>query len=399
MKFKVTIRKKPILADGTTNVKIRVTHDHKTRYIATDYYVIPKFFDKNLGLIKPGGEFTQDKAERANAKLQIKTGQLAEKAMNIKNRHDIKNIMEVLRDKRTTVDVYSIMDDRLSKFEQGGNLNYRTIIKSTKNSIEKFNGSGRLSFDSITYTWLSRFEIWLRANSISPNSIGIKMREIRTVYNQAITMGYADLSSYPFRKYKIPRESTRKRNLTAEEINLISKIDIPNQLMRWSRDMTMLSFYLIGINMKDMFYLKGIEEGRVYYIRSKGKRAYSIKVWPEAEAIIKKYKGKKYLLNVLDNYADYRTASKRINYKLKDIAKLCKIDKPVSTYWMRHSFATIGTRIGISRDVIRYALGHSTNTVSDIYIEPDLAQIDDAMRQIISYIASCNIQSGPPENG
>ena len=35
-------------------------------------------------------------------------------------------------------------------------------------------------------------------------------------------------------------------------------------------------------------------------------KLYSIKVEPEAQAIIEKYKGKDYLLNIMDEYGNYK---------------------------------------------------------------------------------------------
>ena len=44
------------------------------------------------------------------------------------------------------------------------------------------------------------------------------MRNIRTVYNRAIDDGVANLNDYPFRRFKIKQEKTRKRALTVEQL-------------------------------------------------------------------------------------------------------------------------------------------------------------------------------------
>jgi integrase len=160
--------------------------------------------------------------------------------------------------------------------------------------------------------------------------------------------------------------------------------------MSWARDIFMLSFYLCGINMIDLFRLTKIEDGRIYYIRSKGKKPYNIKVYPEALEIFKKYKGSKYLLNTMENYADYRTATKRINYKLKDITEICMIKKPVSTYWCRHSWAVIGRTLNLSKDEISMGLGHQRSglDITEIYLDESQEVIDQANRRIIDHITS-----------
>lgn len=387
MKFKVAIRPKPVRADGTVQVKIRVCHNDKTRYIGTDYCVLPKYFDEKEGTIKPGGEYTQEKADRANTKLQIKVGVMAEKSEGQKS-IDIKSLLNLLRDDRTNYDMYALIDDRIAKYKKLGNVNYQRTFECTKVVLERFTGAGLLPFKAIDRAWLIRLETWMRVKGMKPNSIGVRMRDIRTAYNEAITNGHANISDYPFRGYKIPKEATKKRNLSAQQIATIYRKEIPEPLMSWARDMFMLSFFLQGINTVDLFRLKKIEDGRIYYIRSKGKKPYSIKVWPEAQEIFDRYPGNKYLLDTLDKYTDYRNAVRRIDKELKDIATLCKIEKPVSTYYCRHSWATIGRSIGISVDDLSMGLGHQRPKVemTMIYLEEDQILTDLANWKIIDHI-------------
>jgi site-specific recombinase XerD len=388
--FRVAIRLSELKANGSANVKIRVTHNRAARYISTDYDVIPKFFDEGTGKILPGGGRTADEAGRHNNRIQIDIGIIASKIDkhrdNIKNM-DISSLMTILRDKRREYELLSLMDDRINKYKKTGNANYMDSYKVTKGIVKDFAGS-IVPFESVTHTWLTRLEFQMKLNGLKPNSIGVHMRNIRTCYNQAITMGLIDLSAYPFRQYRIPKEQTRKRNLSSDEIAKIYRLEIKEPLMAWARDMFILSFFLIGINMKDLFLINNVEEDRIYYIRSKGKKPYSIKVFPEAKAILDKYPGKKYLINTMDNYSDYRTATKRINYKLKDIATLCKIEKPVSTYYCRHSWATIGRSIKIAKDDISLGLGHQRAKLemTEIYIDEEQEIIDQANRSIIDHI-------------
>lgn len=389
MKFKVAIRKKQLNKEGKVNVKIRVFHHHKAGEIATDYYVDPNYFDKKLGLIKAGPGFTQDEADRANTRILIRKGQMAEKGLNQKRSIDMKALLVVLRDERLDHDLYSQLDDKIEKYKDLGNVNYQHTVECTKAMLERLEGKGMIPFSLVTPSWLSSLETKMRVKKMKTNSIGVHMRNIRTAYNDAINKGMANLLDYPFRSYKIPREATRKRNLTGQEIATIYHKELSDPLMRWARDMFILSFFLMGINTVDLFKLKNIEDGRIYYIRSKGKRPYNIKVWPEAQEIIDRYPGKKYLLNAMDKYTDYRNARARVNDKLKRIAELCKIEKEISTYYCRHSWATIGRReVGVSVDDISVGLGHQrpSKEMTVIYLDEDQEVIDNANRKIIDHI-------------
>jgi len=386
--FKAVIHKNILRQDGTTNIKIRVSHRRKVSYMPTEYYIFPEEFDSANGIVKAKYK-TEEDAETINLRLTEQKGMYAKKLANLGRKvydMDIKSIMRILRDKNEQYDIYSLLDERIAMLKKVGNVNYSSLFERTKSILQKYYGSYYLTFDKIDAEWLKRLEVKMRVGGFKPNGIGIHMRNIRTVYNQAISIGLVDLNTYPFRKYQIPKAKTIKRNVTADEMREILKAKFDNKLTAWARDMFMLSFYLLGINMKDLIYLEGIEDERIYYIRSKGKREYSILVQPEAMEIIERYKGKKYLLNTMDNYADYRTATKRINKKLKDVAEECKINKKITTYYARHSWATIANRLGVSRDTIRYALGHANNTVTDIYIDYNLDVVDQANRQVIDFI-------------
>lgn len=68
--------------------------------------------------------------------------------------------------------------------------------------------------------------------------------------------------------------------------------------MEIARDIFMLQIYLMGINTKDLFYMKkeSIKNGRLQFNRYKTDRFYNMKIEPEAKAILDKYEGQKYLL-------------------------------------------------------------------------------------------------------
>ena len=58
----------------------------------------------------------------------------------------------------------------------------------------------------------------------------------------------------------------------------------------------------------------------------------------------------------------------------------------ISTYWARHSWATIAASLDIPRDTIAHALGHGGNTVTDIYIDFDQSKVDKANRKILDWV-------------
>ena len=139
----------------------------------------------------------------------------------------------------------------------------------------------------------------------------------------------------------------------------------------------------MGINIGDLLELPaGADtDGRISFNRKKTRRLYSIKVEPEARAIIDKYRGTVHLLNVADGCSSYRHFANRLNLNLHAISP------SVTTYWARHSWATIAASLDIPDDTIALALGHAgANSTTSIYIERDRRKIDAANRRVIDWV-------------
>ena len=274
------------------------------------------------------------------------------------------------------------------------NTGTKTVYNTTRNKLLEYDPE--CTFDTMDRKWLSNFESWMAESGMKVNAYSIHLRNIRAVFNYAIDEEITTL--YPFRKYKIKKEETRKRALSVEQLRLLR--DYPcEEFEKKYRDIFMLIVYLVGINIGDLLLLehKDIIDGRIEYYRQKTKKFYSIKIEPEAQAILDRYQGKTHLLDILDNYGDYHDFTHRMNKNLKGIGPFerkglggKKSKQPLfpelSTYWARHTWATLAHKADVPKDVISLALGHSFGCdVTDIYIDFDRDKIDEANRKVIDY--------------
>lgn len=134
------------------------------------------------------------------------------------------------------------------------------------------------------------------------------------------------------------------------------------------------------------------------YKRAKTGKLYSVKVEPEAMAIIEKYKGVNYLVDIMDTFADYRNFLHRMGIALKQIGGMERVGRggkkvrtplfpELSSYWSRHTWATIAAELDIPKETISEALGHSIGSeVTSIYIKFDRKKVDEANRKVIGLI-------------
>jgi site-specific recombinase XerD len=67
--------------------------------------------------------------------------------------------------------------------------------------------------------------------------------------------------------------------------------------------------------------------------------------------------------------ATYQQLTKTINKYTKQIAFELGINKIVTTYFARHSFATVLKRSGESSDLIKELIGHGTVQTTEVYLD------------------------------
>ncbi len=282
--------------------------------------------------------------------------------------------------------------------ESKKNKGYRASCQYTLDKMREYCKTlSMLTFDDITLKWLVDFDEWLLGKGLTQNSRNIHFKNIRTCLNRAIDEELTN--NYPFRRFKIRSEETRKRNLPVKELRRLFNYTV-EPYQEYYLDYFKLMFMLIGINGTDLYNLKKVENGRVEYRRAKTHKLYSIKVEPEAMEIIDRHRSQNGngLLDITDRWKNPNDFIKNMNIALKKIGKLeivgrggkkkIKAEWPdLSTYWTRHSWATIAADIDIPDAVISCALGHSTvNPTTGIYIDRNKKKVDRANRKVLDWV-------------
>lgn len=106
---------------------------------------------------------------------------------------------------------------RFQSFADGKiNEGTKGVYKHTLDRIRLFDPDvDRKLFEDIDLKWLTEFEAFC-AKTASKNARNVHLRNIRAVFNNAIDYGIT--SAYPFRRFKIRPEATRKRSLSVKEL-------------------------------------------------------------------------------------------------------------------------------------------------------------------------------------
>lgn len=369
-------------------LKIGINKQGSSAYINLGVKILPTQWDSSKERIKnrPDKSTLQSyidnqKSSASNIILDLlKKGELAKlTATQIKNK-----VVEIMEPTAATAN--SFYSRYLAYVESRTAKRTKDIYLVTAKRMVEYDAKIKTkAFEDITKDWLRGFDTFLQSTSPSVNGRSIHFRNIRAVFRDA--MANEITMSYPFRVFKIKSEPTIKRSLTIDELHRLFSFH-GNERQTMAVDMFKLSLFLIGINVADLCNLSEIEkDGYLRYKRQKTQKLYCIKVEPEALAIIEKYSGRNHLLNILDRYANVHTFTATLGKVLQSIEGF----ENLTSYWARHTWATIASELDIPVDVISHALGHSFSTgakVTQVYINFNQQKIDDANRKVINYLLS-----------
>lgn len=376
-------------------LKLAISHKRETVFILLNVQLLPKQWDKVAGKVinHPNKQFLNNYLNQRKLQANMEILRLTESGSACKMR--AKDIREaVIHTEDDSPKNENLFAARFKKFAEAKKESTKDIYLQTYSRMSAFSDRlEKLTFEEVDKDWLTAFETFLSKTSKSKNARNVHLRNIRAVFNDAIDDGIT--SCYPFRKFKIRPVATPKRSLSVEELRDFFASPTEEHARKYL-DMFKLIFFLVGINVIDLCHLKEIRNGRVEYYRSKTNRFYSVKVEPEAAAIIDRYRGNNQLLDMMDRYSNHKDYMHRLNENLQKIGGMelgkggKKLYRPlhpeITTYWARHSWATIAASLDIPKETIAAALGHGGNTVTDIYIDFDRKKIDEANRKVIDWV-------------
>ena len=386
------------LKTGELPIKIRICKDRKTRYINLGVSTKAEYWDFEKNQPKP---ICPDR-ERLEKLIANKISEVRSKIVELKSENKeftATTLVEQIQSKPKMMTVRELFLQYLQELEQEKRTGYRLSIRQTYNSLIKFNRHLDIPFSEMDCNWLRKYEIWQRKQGKSENTIGIRLRNIRTIFNLAINMGLIKQEDYPFRKFKVSRlhQETIKRALTKEEIHSVINypVDGKDFYTRLAVALFTFSYFMGGINFVDMAFLteKNIMDSRLVYRRKKTAKLINLPLQEEARLVLKRYKNNRnlYLFPILSNL--HKTEQQRLNRLHKVITKVNKALKAIgeelnipiklTTYVARHSYATVLKRAGVPTSIISESLGHSSEKITQIYLDGfGNSQIDQAMKNL-----------------
>ena len=398
--------------DGTYNIKYRLTHNRKITYINTNHFAGEKQLKKDLTV---KDRFLMSVISTDIAKYRMRLLELDHLLIHL----DVKELAIQLTqaENNSPIDIIAFARQYISELKGQCRKGSAYPILTVVNSLCDYFGSQKVEIDRINSIMLPDYERYLRkerkfkrknqfnkevsyvSKGLSDSGLHNHMRDLRTLFNAARDrfndedLGLIRIKHYPFKRHKvIDAPMTAKRALSIEQIILIRDFkSTPGTRAELAKEIFMLSFYMCGMNAKDIYDLDqaSIVKSRVNYNRSKTKkrrkdRAFiSINLIPEASPLLFKHVDR-----IRTRYSESNNFNKALSKGLQEIGEAIGIPS-LTLYCARHSFGSIArNECRFSKDDVAFALNHidhNTRT-TDIYIKPDWRIIDDVQFKVVSLL-------------
>lgn len=414
--FKVFKRHKK--ANGQYNVKFELYHNKKATLLATNHFVVDSQLKKDYSikdkdllavLTTELGEYRKQISEFGNKINHISAQELAKLLKGEGMQEGSINFIEFGR-------------SRVAELRSQGRNTYAGSFQAVVNNLVDHHGE-LLPTGEITSIFLKKYESYLRKpyTQIRTNQLGGKstvrreglddngiyyhMKNFRILFSAARSLyndedtGVIRIVNNPFNKYKLGSEpSPVKRAVPISTIKLIKNSTVnEGGLAELARDLYIASFYLLGMNAKDIYDLdpEDIAGKRIDYNRSKttskrsDKALFSIAIPDEARSILNKYVG-----NLRTRYKRSGYFNKGLSDGLRQVIDIINKEHGlqldyIDFYSARH---TVGTEArntcGFSVDDVAEALNHKNQAqkITDKYIKKDWSKVDAIQAALISLL-------------
>lgn len=259
--------------------------------------------------------------------------------------------------------------------------NYRNSISKVK----RFEGDRweRLGVGDIDRRWSDRYALWLAKQHEKPQTADCYLRNFRAVYRHALAYLRKGADGKPFEGYRSRGSRPAKRALPKEEARRLLSPGLRERLSERLcevLDILLFILYARGMAFNDVYELRWqmVADGHIRYRRSKTGVFIDVLVVPELERIMRRYrlKGSPYVFPFLhaarkgcrEGELSERSALRRVNRAAHEIGRLAGLSLPLTTYVLRHTWATLMLEDGQPVELISQGLGHTSIRTTQIYL-------------------------------
>ena len=241
---------------------------------------------------------------------------------------------------------------------------------------------------------LPAYQYWLQQKGVCLNTTSCYIRSLRSIYNLLVG------NTLIFNNAFTGGTRTRKRSLSVEDVKKLKALRLKGMpQLEMARDLFLFSIYALGMPFVDMAFMKkeNVQFDSIYYMRHKTNQPVFVPLEPCMKDIIRKYQHSDtaYLFPILTTteqpqaYLQYQNKLNSYNRLLKKLSSLAGLNVNLSSYVVRHTWASLAYSSNVELNVISKALGHTNTNTTQIYIrELEDYRLKDANHVVLGAIFS-----------
>ena len=383
--------------DKEGSIYIQIIHNRVVRQLNTDYRIFASEWDEKSETIIANGERTNI-VNAIKERLSWDIARLKKVITKLdteQSRYSADEVITAYHKLTKDVSLFSFWHGVIAQLKQLGKVRTSETYTATLKSFMSFREDQDVPIDGISSDMMLMYEAYLKGKGVRMNTISFYMRNFRAVYNRAVEKGLTPQNN-PFRHVYTGVEKTLKRAIPIKDIKALKELDLSMKpSLGFARDMFMFSFYTRGMSFVDMAYLRktDLHNGILTYRRRKTGQKMTIK-WEKCMAeIVAKYPVSQtdYLLPIIKNQGNerrqYDNALHLVNYRLKGLSDMLKLQRPLTMYVARHSWASAAKAKNIPLSVISEGMGHDSEATTQIYLASlETSVVDKANKMILGLL-------------
>lgn len=390
---KLMLNKSRVLNNGSYPLVFQVIHNRRKKLFYTGYRVKEEVFDelKEKIIDNAGPSFTATEVAKMNRELRKMRNRIDVQIKQLSQTREGFTVKDVLAQSalgsgKSQFYLLQYINVQIERKRNLKKVGMASAYKSTRSSLAKFLHCSDVRMSKVDLGFIRRYEDFLYCNGAATNTVSYYLRNLRSLYNQAVVDGYRPCGEYPFTRVQTRPAKTVKRALSRKDMRILANLKLENnQELEFARDLYLFSFYAQGMAFVDIVLLKKADicNGVLTYSRHKSKQPIRMDVTPQMQGMIDKYKTEnEYIFPIINGeyfsgYKQYRLALSRANRHLKKIAVMADIKVPLTTYTARHTWATLARDYGAPISVISAGLGHTSEEMTRVYLKDfDVSLLD-----------------------
>lgn len=294
----------------------------------------------------------------------------------------------------------------IGNLEEEGRHATAHVYKNAVLSFTKFCGTSGVAFWQISRDSLRRYGQHLQERGLKLNTVSTYMRMLRSIYNRGVEAGTARFIPQLFKDVYTGVDVRQKKALPPNELHTLLYQAPQSPRLQRTQTIARLMFQFCGMPFADLAHLEksALEHGVLRYNRIKTGTPVSLEVLDASKEGIEKLSNKKtpeegcpdYLFSILkgdknrkekEGYKEYQSALRRFNNQLGCLSRELHLTSVVTSYTLRHSWATNAKYRGISIEMIAESLGHKSIKTTQTYLKGfELEKRTEANKLNCSYI-------------